>query len=227
MSADAFARMDRMYRHQRHLYDLSRKPYLLGRGRAVEALAPCPGAQICEVGCGTGRNLVALARRYPDAALFGIDASEEMLKNARRKIERHGLASRVRLRRALAQELDPRASFGLARSFDGVLFSYSLSMMPDWERALERALASLRPGGSLVVVDFSEARVLPPWFGALLRRWLALFEVRPRAELAVYFERLAARERGSLELTSLYRDYALLLSYRKAGSLVDSAPAGG
>ena len=233
MSADTFLSMDRMYRYQRHIYDLSRKPYLLGRGRALAALAPGRDARICEIGCGTGRNLVALARRFPDASLFGIDASEEMLKSARRKIARRGLSGRIRLCRALAEELEPAPSFGLAEPFDAVLFSYSLSMMPAWEHALERALAALKPGGSLVVVDFSGARELPAWFRSLLGRWLALFGVRPAAGLAAYFEALAARERGRLTLASLYRDYALLLAYRKpagapaAAAVVDTPPAGG
>ena len=241
MSTATGARMDRMYRHQRHIYDLSRKFYLLGRERAVEALAPGRGARICEIGCGTGRNLVALARRYPDAAIYGIDASEEMLKSARLKLARHGLGARIRVRRCLAEELDPGTTFGLAEPFDALLFSYALSMMPAWETALARALAGLRPGGVLAVVDFSQQRGLPAWFRRLLRGWLALFEVTPRAGLGGYFEARAALERGRLTHTPICRDYACILTYRKpaararaaaagsaaAGTVVDSPPVGG
>ena len=241
MSAATGARMDRMYRHQRHIYDLSRKFYLLGRERAVEALAPASCVRICEIGCGTGRNLVALARRYPDAAIYGIDASEEMLKSARLKIARHGLGERIRVRRCLAEELDPGTTFGLAEPFDALLFSYALSMMPAWEAALARALAVLRPGGVLAVVDFSQQRGLPGWFRWLLRGWLALFEVTPREGLAGYFEARAAAERGRLTLTPICRDYASILTYRKplaptraaaagsagGGAVVDSPPVGG
>jgi S-adenosylmethionine-diacylgycerolhomoserine-N-methlytransferase len=215
VSRDAGARMDRIYRHQRHIYDLSRKFYLLGRDRLILALALEPGASICEIGCGTGRNLVALARRYPQARIYGIDASAEMLKTARRRIAREALEDRARLALCLAEELDPSAAFGLAEPFDAVMFSYTLSMIPSWESALEQAVKLLKPDGLLAVVDFSGQRRLPSWFRLLLRRWLALFEVRPQAALPGYLERLAARDRGKLTIDSIYRDYAFILSYRK------------
>ena len=226
MSAATGARMDRMYRRQRHIYDASRKFYLLGRERAVEAIAPGSKARICEVGCGTGRNLVALARRYPDAAIYGIDASEEMLKSARLKLARRDLGERILVRRCLAEELDPGTTFGLAEPFDALLFSYALSMMPAWETALARALAGLRPGGVLVVVDFSEQRGLPAWFRHLLGGWLALFEVRPCTGLSGYFEALAAAERGAVTLTPICRDYACILTYRKPSAPTRAAAAG-
>src|SRR5438045_4358704 len=100
MTAEATLRMDRMYRYQRHIYDLSRKFYLLGRDRLVCELELAPEARVCEIGCGTGRNLVALARRYPGAEIFGIDASNELLKTARATTARAGLG-RIRLERCL------------------------------------------------------------------------------------------------------------------------------
>jgi S-adenosylmethionine-diacylgycerolhomoserine-N-methlytransferase len=219
MSADATLRMDRMYRHQRHIYDLTRKFYLLGRDRLIRELAPAPGARICEIGCGTGRNLVALARRYPRAEIFGIDASNEMLKTAEATIARAGLSARIRIERCLAEALDPAETFGLAEAFDWVVFSYTLSMIPDWGRAVDRAVQVLRPGGGLAVVDFSEQRGLPDWFCALLRRWLALFEVTPRAEIADHLRALARRERGIVTVEPLYRDYACLMRYRRPAAL--------
>ena len=215
MTAEATLRMDRMYRYQRHIYDLSRKFYLLGRDRLVRELQPGPRARICEIGCGTGRNLVALARRYPDAEIFGIDASNEMLKTARATIARAGLAGRIRIARCLADELDPAATFGLGAPFDAAVFSYTLSMIPDWGRAIDRAVEVLKPSGVLVIVDFSEQRGLPAWFRGLLRRWLTLFEVTPRACLPDYLRALARRERGSLMVEPLYRDYACLIRYQR------------
>jgi len=219
MTAQATLRMDRMYRYQRHIYDLSRKFYLLGRDRLIRGLEPGRGARIGEIGCGTGRNLVAIARRYPDSSIYGIDDSNEMLKTARATIARAGLTGRIRIERCLAEELDTAATFGLAAPFDAVLFSYTLSMIPDWRRAVERAAQVLKPAGLLAVVDFSEQQGLPGWFRKGLRRWLDLFEVTPRAELPRYLRALALNEHGSLTIEPLYRDYACLMLYRRPAAL--------
>jgi len=96
-----------------------------------------------------------------------------------------------------------------------VLFSYTLSMIPSWERALDHAATLLKPAGLLTVVDFSEQRRLPAWFRRLLRRWLALFHVTPRAGLAGYLRGIAARDGGSVKIEPLYRDYASLMWYRR------------
>ena len=46
--------MDKVYRRQRHFYDLTRKYYLLGRDRLVRQLNAKPGERVIEIGCGTG-----------------------------------------------------------------------------------------------------------------------------------------------------------------------------
>ena len=103
--SDAAALMDRMYRRQRHIYDLSRKFYLLGRDEAIARLRPAPGDKVLEIGCGTGRNLVKLAQAYPEARLFGLDVSREMLATA---------AASTRARRArLAHRLRPGGRDGV------------------------------------------------------------------------------------------------------------------
>ena len=85
---DSAAAMDAIYRHQRFIYDLTRRPYLFGRDQMLAELEPPPGGSVLEIGCGTARNLLCAARLYPDAEFFGIDVSEEMLKTARASIAR-------------------------------------------------------------------------------------------------------------------------------------------
>ena len=74
--------MNRIYRYQRHIYDLTRRCFLLGRDRLLDELAPPKGGSVLEVGCGTGRNLIQAARRYPDATFYGFDVSDQMLATA-------------------------------------------------------------------------------------------------------------------------------------------------
>ena len=78
--------MDKLYRRQRHIYDFTRKYYLFGRDRLIRNLGLKPGQRLVEIGCGTARNLIAIARRYPEARLFGLDASAEMLETARARL---------------------------------------------------------------------------------------------------------------------------------------------
>ncbi|MGB6067829.1 MAG: class I SAM-dependent methyltransferase, partial [Desulfomonilaceae bacterium] len=75
--------MDRIYRNQRHIYDLTRRYFLLGRDTLIERMEVKEDARVLEIGCGTARNLIHVARRFPSIQLFGIDASTEMLKSAR------------------------------------------------------------------------------------------------------------------------------------------------
>ena len=70
-SADGHAGlMDRVYRRQRHVYDFTRKYYLFGRDRLIRNLSLAPGASLVEVGCGTARNLIAIAKAYPGTRLW-------------------------------------------------------------------------------------------------------------------------------------------------------------
>ena len=57
--------MDRIYWRQRHIYDLTRKYYLLGRDDLIDAVAARANGPVLEIGCGTGRNLIRLARLRP------------------------------------------------------------------------------------------------------------------------------------------------------------------
>lgn len=186
---DHAALMDRVYRGQRHIYDATRKYYLFGRDRLIEELACRPGHAVLELGCGTGRNLQLIARRWPGTAGHGLDISSEMLKNARKRLGTTG-----RLALGDATRFEARALFG-REGFDRVILSYALSMIPGWEAALEHAAGTLAPGGSVHVVDFGELDGLPALPRTLLLKWLAHFRVTPRTDLETVAARIA-REQG-------------------------------
>jgi S-adenosylmethionine-diacylgycerolhomoserine-N-methlytransferase len=174
--------LDRVYRHQRYIYDFTRKYYLFGRDRLIGELTLAPGERLLEIGSGTARNLIAIARRYPGAELYGLDASAEMLKTAARAVSRAGLDHRIKLAHGRAESLSP-ALFGDDRPFDRVVFSYSLSMIPQWEQALTEAGAILAPTGRMHVVDFGDFAGLSRPLARLLQGWLRLFHVEPRTRL--------------------------------------------
>jgi S-adenosylmethionine-diacylgycerolhomoserine-N-methlytransferase len=201
--------MDGVYRWQRHIYDLTRKYYLLGRDRLIAGLDVAAGGTVLELGCGTGRNIILAARRYPDARFFGLDISAEMLETASAAIAREGLSGRVALARGDATDFDAKALFGI-QNFDRVFVSYSLSMIPGWEKTVSAARAALSPEGSLHIVDFGQQEGLPRWFRVLLRGWLAKFHVEPRESLREVLESESKRVGASLRFQTLYRGYAWL-----------------
>ena len=209
------ALMDRVYRYQRHIYDATRKYYLLDRDRLIAELLPPEGGRVLEVGCGTGRNLVAVARRYPAAAVHGFDISLEMLRSAAASVARHGLAGTVRLAHGDATEADPRRAFGVD-GFERIYFSYTLSMIPDWRAALDNMVDSLAPGCSLHIVDFGTLADLPGFFRSGLTRWLGWFHVEPRAGQIVWaLEGIAAEHGCELDVSALRRGYSMLATLRR------------
>jgi len=210
---DAADRMERMYRWQRHIYDASRKYYLWGRDRLVDELALGADETLLEVGCGTARNLIAIAERYPGAGLYGVDAAAAMLEVGRAKVEAAGLGERIRLAFGLAGDGHERTRFDLARGFDRIVFSYSLSMFDDPAVALASAHAALAPGGRLHVVDFGLMAGLPAPVRAGLRRWLASFHVTPSDVPRAVLTALAARTGAPLAVRDLAGGYAQLLHY--------------
>src|ERR1700732_1239691 len=204
---EATRRMNRMYRRQRHIYDGTRRYYLLGRDQMISGLRLDAGASVLEIGCGTGRNLVLAARLYPNARFFGIDVSTEMLTSAIAAISRNGLSRHVRVAHGDATAFDPARLFGIPQ-FDHVMISYSLSMIPDWRGVLRSAAAHLKPGGRLHVVDFGGQERLPGITRMLLRQWLAMFDVTPRDDLEHELSTMAGGSGAKLRFERPFRGYA-------------------
>jgi S-adenosylmethionine-diacylgycerolhomoserine-N-methlytransferase len=207
--------MDAMYRWTRYVYDFTRKYYLLGRDRLLRGMELQPGDRVLEIGCGTARNLIRLARRRPDIRCYGLDASHEMLATAAAHVKSRRLEERITLKHCLAEELDYAKTFQLNAPFDAAFFSYSLSMIPTWPQAIEAALANVKRGAAFYVVDFWDQAGWPRWFRFVLRRWLDLFHVQHRPELLDYLRELDAKGVGTLTLQSVAGRYAYLATFRK------------
>ena len=212
-------RLDAIYRLQRHIYDVTRRYFLLGRDELIDALDLLPGETVCEIGCGTGRNLIQMAKTYPRARYFGLDASNEMLNFAIGKIDAAHIGGSIHLRHGYAQMFDPQRIFGpdpsLERGLDRVVFSYSLSMIPPWRQSIERAFDSLKPGGTLHIVDFGDQAKLPNWFRQALFGWLNLFGVHNRPELWQYVRGLEERTGAPVDIRPFARGYAFIPTVKK------------
>jgi demethylmenaquinone methyltransferase/2-methoxy-6-polyprenyl-1,4-benzoquinol methylase len=196
MSQDAPDRQSRLslsaitaqYDRVARFYSLLEPLYLIfppARRRAVKALALEQGDTVLEIGAGTGRNFEYLVGAIGSSGrVIAVDASEGMLTEAQRLIERRRWANIELIRQDAAQlELDDEV--------DAVLFSLSYSVLPEPRATLKRAWGLLRPGGRVVVMDagLTETRfrrLLDPIARQLVKLGPGNHYVRPWEDLAEY-----------------------------------------
>jgi cytosine/adenosine deaminase-related metal-dependent hydrolase len=131
------------YRRWARSYDHELNPMLSLEKRYLEPMLPAvAGMDVVDLGCGTGRWLQILRSTAP-RSLFGIDASPEMLRQARRKL--NGAARLVHADGSLVS-LPPASA-------DLILGSFLLSYVDDAEQLLSNARSALRENASLFLTD--------------------------------------------------------------------------
>jgi tRNA G46 methylase TrmB len=77
------------YRFHAPIYDWTRWSFLFGRSQLMQDVIALRPRRVLEIGCGTGSNLIKLAKALPQASIVGIDLSEAMLCKARQKSHRY------------------------------------------------------------------------------------------------------------------------------------------
>jgi demethylmenaquinone methyltransferase / 2-methoxy-6-polyprenyl-1,4-benzoquinol methylase len=123
------------------------------RRRAVDELDLRGPARLLDLCSGTADLLLEALRRDAEMRGVGADLSEGMLRRGHEKLVRGGLGGRASLVAADGESL-PFA----ADSFGGALVAFGIRNIGDRERALRELHRVLRPGGRLVVLEFS----MPP-----------------------------------------------------------------
>lgn len=170
-------RLENFYGKQARDYDEYRKKLLCGREELYRSIAVPKGGVWVDLGGGTGWNIENLADSIGDLRkVWVVDLSTSLLNVAADRFRGRGW-NNVETRVADATVFEPPDG-----PADVVTFSYSLTMMPDWFRAIDNALRILRPGGTIGVVDFYVSRKHPdagmkrhgsftrtfwPWFFAI------------------------------------------------------------
>lgn len=152
---DHAARLDSFYSGQAQAYDDFRKRLLKGREELYQSIAAPAGGVWVDMGGGTASNLEFLGERINSLGrVYVVDLASSLLKVAIDRIEAR------RWTNVTAVEADA-TQWRPAGGADVVTFSYSLTMIPDWYAAIDNALAMLKPGGRIGVVDFFVARKWP------------------------------------------------------------------
>ena len=160
-SPDFAGQVNRMFDRVAGRYDLLNSLMSAGlhhrwRERAAEIAAASPGDSVLDVCCGTGDLTFELAGRVaPGGRVVGCDFSEPMLDLAREKAEARGERD-VRFEWADALNLPYDAD-----RFDLATVGFGVRNYADRERGLRELGRVVRPGGKLVVLEFTKPRRPP------------------------------------------------------------------
>ena len=157
------------------------------RQLAVNALRLRRGDRVLEIGCGTGRNFAILKKALgPEGTIIGLDASATLLESARLRSLRHGWTN-VHL------VCGDAAEFEFPPALDAVLSTYTLVVLPGYDRLIAAACKAVRMGGHVVVLDQrlptgAAARLVPALdrLSRPFRYSTVLAERRPWESLARY-----------------------------------------
>ena len=123
------------------------------------------GGDVLDLHCGGGRWLVAMAKRFPQTRLVGVEAEPDSVARAMRNVDAAGFGDRIRIE---AREVE---AIGYADAFDLVYFQHALHQLADRSVALGAAYRALRPGGRLLVLSWclpSEAEAYRTAHGELV-----------------------------------------------------------
>jgi ubiquinone/menaquinone biosynthesis C-methylase UbiE len=164
-----------LYRKRAKNYNVTANLYyLLGfreaayRKRAVEALDLKPGDTVVEIGCGTGLNFPLLQDAVgPEGKIIGVDLTDAMLEQARKQIEKKGW-SNVEL------VLSDAALYEFPQNADGILSTFALTLVPEFDKVVKNGCGALKPGKRWVILDF---KMPSNWLSHLAP--LAVFLTRP------------------------------------------------
>jgi ubiquinone/menaquinone biosynthesis C-methylase UbiE len=123
-----------------------------------EALATLPelvatlaaGAHVLDLHCGGARWLIAVARRFPETTLMGVEFEPDSVERARRSVAAAGLSDRIEIVQAALADIDRSEA-----TFDLAYFQYALYALRDPIGALRAGWRGLRPGGRLIVFEWT------------------------------------------------------------------------
>lgn len=199
---DEHNRLRALYRKRARWYDFTANLYyLLGfrevayRKIAVAALQLKPGDTVVEIGCGTGLNFGLLQKVVgPQGRIIGLDLTDAMLEQAQARIRRQGWKN------VSLVEVDA-ASYTFPRGVNGILATFALTAIPEYDAVVAHAADALGAGNRLVILELKRPAGWPDWLVKFLRLFLKPFGVKPEHEtytpwrsMEHYFNRLDLQE---------------------------------
>ncbi len=191
-------------------YDLLNRGTSLGvdtlwRKKMIAKLDPAVHRRILDVATGTADVAIQTVKRMGAEHVTGVDLSAGMLAYGRSKVKKAGLEQRITLEQGDSEAL-PYAD----DQFDAVTVAFGVRNYENLERGLREMRRVLRPGGRLVILEFSRIKYAPIrwafnlYFGKIMPLIGRLQSKDPRA-YAYLFESVQAFPSGSDLLAILQR----------------------
>lgn len=124
------------------------------RRRVMRIVRRSKAQHVLDIATGTGDLAIAMTKSIDNIIVLGVDLSEEMLRVAEQKVQRLGLEQRIKLQKGDAENLQMIAD----ASVDVVTVAFGVRNFENLERGLSELCRVLKPGGKVVVLEFSIPR---------------------------------------------------------------------
>jgi len=146
-------------------YDLLNRGTSLGvdtlwRAKMIKQLDPAVHKNILDIATGTADVPIQIIKRKDVDHITGLDLSEGMLKYGRKKVSAAGMDDQITLVQGDSENLPYEAG-----SFDAVTASFGVRNFENLEKGLSEMYRVLRPGGKLVILEFSRITFAPIRWG--------------------------------------------------------------
>lgn len=127
----------------------------LWRKKAVKLLQPLQPKQLLDIATGTGDFALACLKLNPDKVI-GIDISTEMLAVGREKIAKKKLQAKIELFEGDSEDIQFDDN-----SFDAITVAFGVRNFQNLEKGLQEMNRVVRPGGKVVILEFSKPKKFP------------------------------------------------------------------
>jgi demethylmenaquinone methyltransferase/2-methoxy-6-polyprenyl-1,4-benzoquinol methylase len=163
-------------------YDFLNRSLSLGidvwwRKKMMRELKGLALTQVLDIATGTADVALATSKLKPNS-IIGVDISEGMLSVGRIKVEKKGLSSLIKLQKADSENLPFSEN-----QFDAITVAFGVRNFEHLSKGLDEMCRVLKPGGKLVILEFSRPRIFPvkqlydfyfryfcPWWGKVVSK---------------------------------------------------------
>ena len=153
--------VERMFDNIAHRYDFLNRFLSLGidsvwRRKAIKILNTVKPKSVLDIATGTGDVAFEIQKKLETEKLVGLDLSEGMLKYAREKSKKRGLEDKITFIKGDSENLEFKDN-----SFEGVIVSFGVRNFENINKGLSEIYRVLKPGGKLVILEFSKPKKFP------------------------------------------------------------------